>query len=90
MKNKEKRMILEFIIKLFSVLGFYYFVLIAFAVIMTSLGFSSLSGMASTISLIVMLILTIIIIEFLSSKRNKFLKKEQQDKCNKCMNIEEK
>ena len=90
MKNKEKRMILEFIIELFSVLGFYYFVLIAFAVIMTSLGFSRLSEIASTIALIVMLILTIIIIEFLSSKRNKFLQKEQQDKCNKCMNIEEK
>ena len=69
---------LDIILELFSVLGLYYFVLIAFAFIMTSLGFSRLSEIASTIALIVALVLSIIIIKFLSSKRNKFLQENKE------------
>jgi Sec-independent protein secretion pathway component TatC len=69
---------LDIILELFSVLGLYYFVLIAFAFIMTSLGFLRLSEIASTIALIVALVLSIIIIKFLSSKRNKFLQENKE------------
>lgn len=77
-KNEYKITMLDIILELFSVLGLYYFVLIAFAFIMTSLGFSRLSEIASTIALIVALVLSIIIIKFLSSKRNKFLQENKE------------
>ena len=77
-KNEYKITMLDIILELFSVLGLYYFVLIAFAFIMTSLGFSRLSEIASTIAFIVALVLSIIIIKFLSSKRNKFLQENKE------------
>lgn len=73
-KYKIKTTMLNIILDIFTVIGMYYFLLVAFALIMINLfGIKSLSEMASTIALIVILILAIIIEQFLSNKGYEFL-----------------
>lgn len=73
-KYKIKITMLNIILDIFTIVGIYYFLLVVFALIMTNLfGIKSLSEMASTIALIVILILTIVIEQFLSNKGYEFL-----------------
>lgn len=80
-KYKIKITMLNIILDIFTIVGIYYFLLVVFALIMTNLfGIKSLSEMASTIALIVILILTIVIEQFLSNKGYEFLLDANKEK----------
>lgn len=80
-KYKIKITMLNIILDIFTIVGIYYFLLVVFALIMTNLfGIKSLSEMASTIALIVILILTIVIEQFSSNKGYEFLLDANKEK----------